>query len=522
MKLKKVKTKDEQYILTAMITNERFLREIQPILQINLFKSKSIKTLVQWVQEYYKQHKSNPGIHIEEIFNDKVSKGHIQEDKAEHIARILEKLSKEYERAEQLNTDYYLKRAEKYISSRYMEKLAKHINDNVEKDPEEAKKILDQYKVPKLPSSEGINVFSDVNLLRKVFEESQKPLFKFKGALGTHLNDQMKRGNFIGIMGMEKAGKSWHLMEFAYTAYKQRCNVAYFQAGDMDDVDLLERIAVRQAGRPIKKKYQNQFIPVYDCEYNQKDTCALKHRSCNVGIDICDNDSVLDDLLKEIGKSYQNKKELIQQAEDDGYLPCSYCRRKNPKKWKGSIWWKEEKLNPLTYGDSLRAIKKFRKRRSKTGFKLRSYAAGTLSCREIEDQLNRWIEQENFIPDVIVVDYADDMTSNEHEERHKQHKIWQGLRGLAHKFNGLVITATQVKSTVYNKRNIELQDYSEDKRKYGKVTCMITLNQQIHEKITGILRIGVILVRKDEFDSREQVHVLQNLSIANPHIGSFY
>ena len=95
---------------------------------------------------------------------------------------------------------------------------------------------------------------------------------------------------------------------------------------------------------------------------------------------------------------------------------------------------------------------------------------------------------------------------------------------MSQKTNALWIVPTQTKSSAYKKKTIDLEDYNEDKRKYGHVTAMFGLNQDPNgrEKQIGIMRINRLIVRDGDFIAGECVHVLQHLAIGRPFLGSYY
>ncbi len=90
--------------------------------------------------------------------------------------------------------------------------------------------------------------------------------------------------------------------------------------------------------------------------------------------------------------------------------------------------------------------------RYKRRFKLITYPAGTLTVTEIRQVLDIWERQDGFVPDVIIIDYADLMSSDDakvSEFRHRQDYIWKSLRGLSQERHVLVVTATQADSESY-------------------------------------------------------------------------
>ena len=154
-----------------------------------------------------------------------------------------------------------------------------------------------------------------------------------------------------------------------------------------------------------------------------------------------------------------------------------------------------------------------------------SHANRTLTVTEIESILTRWEKEENFIADVIIVDYADIMAPEIGADfRHQENDKWMRLRGLSQKKHALVVTVTQTDASSYEQDTLSLRNFSEDKRKFAHVTAMYGLNQDTNgrEKAIGIMRINEIVVREDAFSKDTQVRVLQNLKRGQPCLESFW
>jgi hypothetical protein len=136
-----------------------------------------------------------------------------------------------------------------------------------------------------------------------------------------------------------------------------------------------------------------------------------------------------------------------------------------------------------------------------------------------------WEKQDNFVPDIILIDYADilasDADSSRLEPRNQQNKIWQRLRKLSQQKHCLVVTATQADAASYDKNTLGLSNFSEDKRKYGHVTAMYGLNQSPEEKQIGIMRVNELVIRDGAFDRMNQIKILQCLEIGRPFLDSF-
>ena len=523
MKLKRVNNSKEMLILIGMITDTVFVKKVQTVLNPKLFKSKASKIIAKWCTDYYKENDKAPGIHIQDIYDDHIATSENTEQ-LQLVGKVLSNLSKKFERAENHNTDYVLSIAEKFFSTEYLKLRCEQIQDVIEDDPKKAMQLLQEAKVPQLPKSKGHDVYNSPELVQEALEEAREPLFLLPGALGELLNKDLCRESFMGFLGPEKRGKSWLLMELAYQASLARLNTVLIQAGDMGDLQMMRRLAIRVARKSNLERYcVDMLVPVYDCAHNQDNTCRKHFRTGKYGLGIGeDSDESFMDCVatKELKMDFwkSNKR----------YTPCQECRRhynkSNRRDYTGAIWYKlKKKTKPLSVAEAVTAMKKVGKKTGKSNFKLISHPNKTLSVNMIENQLLTWQEEELFVPDVIVIDYADIMIDPATtEERHKQNNVWAGLRSLIQTFKCLGITASQADADSYGLHTITLKNFTEDKRKFGHVTSFYSLNKTDEEKAAGLMRIASLIERDDEYDSRTQVKVMQNLQDGRAHVGSYF
>ena len=259
------------------------------------------------------------------------------------------------------------------------------------------------------------------------------------------------------------------------------------------------------------------YEPVRDCIYNQLDKCDREERECDFGIFDGEDENF---VRREVKQS-----ELVKAYKDNpDYKACHNCSKFWKKPW-GAVWLKKVNTgNPLTLGEAKKAAEKFFVR-NKRKFKLSTHPNKSLTVPEIGNILDLWERKDDFVPDVIVVDYADILAPDTSMEfRHQENDKWMLLRALSQKRHCLVITATQVDAGGYDKDRLTLKNFSEDKRKYAHVTAMYGLNQDRkgREKEIGILRINEIVIREDAFLSSNEVYVLQNLKRGQPCLSSFW
>lgn len=502
MTIEKIDNHIESLMLTGMIVSNKFLQEVQQIYQSDLIEVPYVRTVASWCLDYWKQYRKAPGIHIQDVYKSRTRNG-LNPDQAEMISDYLSSISKEYERSKKFNVDYLLSQTETRFKEQSLKYLAEDIKTLVsEGRTQEAELLQAGYKRIERPANLGINPLTDRNAIYEAFESRERDsLFTPPGELGRFLNS-IERGSLIGIMGPEKRGKTFWLMQFAIWGMMARCNIAFFECGDMIQKDIVRRIHCNLA-RSSDRYTGDILVPILDCVHNQENTCIRKERTCQSGI-------------------MQGNKKM--QFEDvTGYVPCTACRKERYSKWQGASWKRIEHIERLTWDRAASLGKKTASRLGNKGFKIAVYPNSSINVQGIKNQLDMWERTEGFIPDVVVVDYADILAPEDKRKdyRHQQNETWQALRALSQERYCTVFAGTQADAASYSKSSLEMRNFSEDKRKYGHATMFITLNQTQDEKEDGIMRIGKMFVREDDYNLRKQCTVLQCLSIGRPYLASY-
>jgi len=499
----RIDNRDERQVLTGMIVSSTFLRRVRPIIHLSLFVSPHSRILAKWCTDYFDKYEKAPGRHIQDIYASAKRKN-LQPDQAVLISDFLESISGEYRR-KKLNVTYLLDLTEERFKARSLEILKEDLEENLlNGNVQEAEAALSRFKKVQRVSVDGINPFTNKEAIIDAFETDITPLYTLPGDLGKIMNQELVRGNFIGIMAPEKRGKSFWAQELCFRAYKSRRNVAHFVVGDMSLKQMMRRIHVRLTGRHYLKRYCGAFpYPVVDCRLNQKNACTRKERGNRIGLDNAKS-------LKDV---------------PDGYRTCTRCRKKAFSKFRGATWYvMRNAVKPLTWTEAFKAGNRLATViGSKKSYKL--VVTPNLTVAGIISQLDIWQDQLGWMPDMIVIDYADVMDpepgSNQKDERHQQNERWRKLRQISLERNCLVVTFTQTDADSYDRDLIGSKNFSEDKRKYGHVTGMGALNQTDEEKDAGELRFGWVFLREGAFDRRKTVTVLECRPAGNVMVASY-
>lgn len=511
----------ERRIVIGFIVSTEYVRQVRDLYHPIFLKSKMANRLINWCIEYFDKYEEAPFRDIEGIYMQKLREEDLPQDIAEEIEEdILPELNEKYEQ-EKFNHQYLLDQTKRLFHERRLLNFSQEIKGLVESgELTEAENAISTYK-PISAQSSNVLDFSDPNIVkekvRDLFNKELERVVYYPGALGSMWNDQLVRDGLVGLMAPEKRGKTWWLLDMAIRGVKQGSKVAFFQAGDMSEQQQLRRICIRLTGKPMNEKQTGKmFQPVKDCIYNQLNKCKRKERECSLGVfspeEYSENNIRYQISMSTLIEEYKNNPD---------YIPC-FSHTCSDKEGHGAVWVKPINKELLTISEAEETVHKF----FKTGkFKLSTHVNGTLTIKEIKSLLDTWERQDGFVPDLIVIDYADLLSPDDGrlDFRHQQDRIWQGLRSLSQERHCLVTTATQADAKSYERDRLALSNFSEDKRKYAHTTAVFGLNQDRNgrEKKIGLMRVNELVVREADFSQDNEVYVLQNLQTGKPFMGSF-
>lgn len=181
----------------------------------------------------------------------------------------------------------------------------------------------------------------------------------------------------------------------------------------------------------------------------------------------------------------------------------------------------EEQKEVVSLSDLEKNQKSFRFHFRGGDLKIISVPAYSVDVDDIDAYLDNMIFYENYIADIIVIDYADLIRPSKNvrsEYRHQLDDIWKKLRRMAQERNALVVSASQAGRGSFNK-DADEKDIAEDIRKLAHVSKMIAINQTKEEYKINVSRISQ-LKERDGRRYMSEVYVLQCLDIGKPHIDS--
>lgn len=485
----------ERSILTGMIVSDAVLRHLSLVLKPTYLVSPFTRTIANWCLEYLTTYDKAPQGHIQDIYEIHRRNG-LDPDQSRLIGRFLASVSEEFEGQDSFNAEYIIDQAEAYIRERSIKLLKEELEEHIESGTYlEAQVAIAGYNQVEKLTACGYEPLVDKELIRRAFESQEDNiLFRLSGAFG-RIVGPLERDFLFGIAAPYKRGKTWALGYFALQALYQRLNVAIFSL-EMPIVKMTQRFLCSITGMPITAPPNGVLLyPTWDCLLNQTGNCQNRART-----------------NRETIRVDESSAKLPYQDAPTGYRPCVAC--KGSPQFVPSNWFVPQQVTALTWKTAWEKGQAIYETIMGSRLKMISWPPYSAGIQQIKNALRIWEYTDGFIPDVILVDYADILAPEQgvREYRHQLDRIWKGLKALAYTSHTLVITATQTNKSTIDKTNMKQGDLAEDARKLGHVDAMMGINQTEREKLEHTSRVVMTGQRYEEFSMLSQVILLQQFA----------
>ena len=481
----------EEKILTGLITNTNFCRDVSRAINKNTFVIPYAQIISKWVLDYFKQYHQSPEKHIQDIFE--LEKINLKDGNKELVSAFLTKLSSDYEQEKEFNTDFLRDKAIKYIKKQNLKAMGEKVQHLLELDKiEEAEKELGKYKQVAKETLGSFDPFTDFEVKQffTEMEDKSNVMLTLPGALGQLLGS-LERHWLVGILAPSKRGKTFWQQEFAINAIMEKKKV-FFISLEMDKNRVKKRLYKRMTAYGDTTK---EFIyPCFDCLKNQRNSCKKNERI---------NRTRLTDDVNIKPKQFDPA---------INYVPCTVCRGK--KDFAVGTWYTSIKREGMKLNNTLKIVRGI-KQAFGDRLRIKSYPKFSANIHDIMAALNELETVENFIPDVIIIDYADILAPEDSRitGRDRIDETWKTMGRLADEHHCLVISASQSNRKSFDKKYIEVTDIAEDIRKVANSDMFISLNQTKDEKREGVVRVNVISDRDSSYDTHMSCLVLQQLDL---------
>jgi hypothetical protein len=456
VKAKEIDTSVERQIVTYAITSTRFLRDVGSALRPENLKSAYARTVVKWVLEYYTEYHEAPGKHIQELYQKNFTQVR-DEDETELISEFLVRLSDRYKNEtispEKDNIEFIVTNATTYLRLQKLERLKESIELAVlNKDPTKGEQEVGSFQRVGTIRDKGVSIFDDTVAVTTAFLEEEDVLFRFPGILGDELGPFV-RGDLVSYMAASKRGKSWWEWYTGQIAAYYGYHVVFFNL-EMTPNQIIRRAWTSLTGVPRRRKAGQAkriiSVPYFDSE------------------------------------------------NEDGPWTVEEAKKEYKTIDLSSVRLKQKNFRRQFHSGNVRI------------FSLPAYSA---TLKDIVAHLDNLYYYDDYVPDVVVVDYADLLVpSNARvETRHQLDEIWKGLRRIGQERNCLVVTASQAGRAAFDADATE-KDISEDIRKIAHVAKLVSINQTRPERDIGVCRLRQLVERDDRMGGGKVV-VLQCLDL---------
>jgi len=457
----------QRTFIQALIASDAFLAGAAAHLDTSLIESPHLRMIADWCIKYHEAHHQAPRRAIEPIYYTWSEKQEEQTDEDDAIRTLLGGLSEDYAAAGDINVPYLLDELAVYITQRKLHGLRDDLETQLfQGDVEEAILSVNGFRASTIGRGAGIDPLGDSEAWTMAFTEDSEPLIQLPGAAGKFFGTSLARESLIAIQAPEKRGKTWWCIELVLRALHQRRKVAFFQVGDLSEGQILRRLAVRLSARP------------------------MWHRDCG---------------------EYSLPRAIERVQDKNGDFTMEVIRR--PAKIHAAS---------INQEAAVEAVKKFHRscgtNPDTTQLMLSVHSTGSTRVADIESILTGWEVERGFIPDVVVIDYADILApqTTRLDVRDQVNETWAAMRRLSQDRRCLVISPTQANAASYNGKTQSMANFSNDKRKMAHVTGMFGLNQNETEKGQGLMRLNWIVLRESPFIASECLFVAQELALGRP------
>lgn len=442
MKREKLNTLSERDLLIGLITSDKFCREICPTLNPRLLEVEYARTVAGWIKDFYANFKKAPGKDIMKLYRARCE-DLIDEDLQDNILTFVEKICRDFDDIKNFNDDFALQQTITYLKGRSLRNLVDDIDAYLtSSDIIKAENAITKYKSVEKSSGKAVSLLHNTEAIINSFTQEDELLFRFPGAYGAVIGD-VHREDFVSYLAPMKRGKTFALMDAGVVAVQNGLKVLHISL-EMSEHQMSKRYWIALSGQLNKDNDNINYSYFEKVDTDSKKCWMIKH------------------------------KVISRKA-------VSIAEIKN----------KQKNLRRLFRGGDIRIF---------------AVPAYSLTVEALDIEIDRLAQQEQFIPDVIIVDYADIMAPSDkgNDYRNQLDGIWKRLRSIAQKRKCVVFTASQSGRASINK-DANSKDIAEDIRKLAHITSMVSLNQTQKEKQAGILRLKQLAVREGEQEFREAV-----------------
>ncbi|MCP4648742.1 MAG: hypothetical protein GY853_01500 [PVC group bacterium] len=447
---------EEQDVVLGLIISTDFIKRIRPMYQPEYFNIFYTKTVAKWCIEYYDKYKKAPLKDIKSLFEAKKT-AIANESKIELIDTFLSRISDRFEEEDQhYNVDYNVDKAKNYFKGSAIEILEERIK---------GLRLLGDYTAVEAEIAKFKRVEETVSDGFNFWDSSTEEIMTSLNALG-QTNALLRLPGALGDL------------------------IRPLRRGDF-----LAVIGPAKRGKTFMLMEMALWATLNKCNVLFFSWEMPKH-----------------DLNLRFYQRLTGGVVPFHEEESEREVEIPFFDQN------GDVF-KRKVIKPVMNYNQV-----YTKINSMSGFvknsRLRIECAPSKSTtpddmRNILDNLEYY---EDFVPDVIVTDYADICKPDTKEERrHQIDSVWMGHRAIGQERNLLMVTASHSNKQTLD-RDIRESDLSEDARKLNHVTMALALNSSEEDKLNNSIRVRTLVDRHRGILPNKEALVLQCLECGQPYL----
>jgi hypothetical protein len=153
---------------------------------------------------------------------------------------------------------------------------------------------------------------------------------------------------------------------------------------------------------------------------------------------------------------------------------------------------KPQALSNTTKAKIARRLKGFKRR---ARLRIEEFPSGTLTMSKLNALLDKLKRSDDFVPDMILLDYPDLMAVDAKNLRTSLGQLFVQLKGMANQRNCALVAVTQGNREGMQAKTVGATHVGEDFSKIATVDCVVTYSQTPLEKKVGLARLFVAACR---------------------------
>lgn len=455
--------KQQDICLCKMALDPKFVQEVGYQLDPAIWDEWGA-LIYGFIESYVREYSASPMSILKRMVREKAQIIR-DEEQAMGVVRYAGELMKYYEAHKELfNNDKYVRDTIlKWVKLRNLTILRDRLDDAVDSGNTEAgEDSLRKYSSVKQVEFTTVDLLNDYSKIAGAFDEEEGELFSFGGDLGQMMGP-IYRGDFILVFGESGTGKTFVCLQFGReAAMYSGLSVLYINC-ENSERRMIQRVYTNMTGRPRKTKevILPKFVP---------DTRTYNSDSGEGTVDRW---------------KIAYKKKLLEAPD----------------------------TRPVT-------IQKFLSGQAMSAnggqFRLETVAPKELTVSGIEHLLDNLRDYQNFVPDLLIVDYGDLLRpENSREDKRTQiDSIFLGLRSIALSRDICVISPAQSNRDGYGKA-LKKSNMAENIGNINHASMVLALHHSDEEKERGIMHIRPLKLR-DNKESATGVVCIGCMDIGKP------